>query len=897
MSSPEEVEKFEVTDYDLENEFNPDRPRFRQTKHQALYGVWATSDDEDDGRRSKGSSKGKKNYSGPVSFISAGLKKPSQQEDADGDGAVEEDEGQEVADIRDFARKMYTETKSKPEKRRSSKPSAHSGSHDIGTWEKYTKGIGKKLLEKMGHKAGKGLGKNEQGIATPVEAVQRKGRGALGLYGSERTEQSKKDFPVHDSDEEDEKAFKQQLQQWKVTDKAGKKKPQYVFKTIDEVLTKGEKRSRAEQRSEMSKVKVIDMTGKEQRVLSGYHAISKRHDRPDSDDDDVGGPSSRPSDAGAAQPRAFDMPELLHNLNMLVDMTEEEIIQRDRQLRYEKDMVVNMQHEQERLTTICEQEEMMLSRLATVLRIVESLEARAAASQHGADALTLDGASCTVEAQQPASSSSTDRVADPGAVVADADKSVANAAGFGETAASGASQPLDLDECAALFKRLQDEFYEEYKMYELASLSMAIVTPLMKKHFATWQPLEKPSYGLEAVTTWKSILDEGFTTSSTGGGGFDNMDAYQKLLWDAWMPSIRTAVSRWNSRHPEVLLEVIEAWMPLLPTWMTQNILEQLVLPRLQVEVENWNPLTDVVPIHAWIHPWIPHLGNRLEILYAPIRHKLANALTNWHPSDISAKLMLQPWVGVFSQGHMDAFLLKNIVPKLAEGLQELVINPLQQRLDQWHWVLVWQDMLADQPIVSLFEKHFFPRWLQTLGAWLANPTANYDEIASWYKGWKSLIPDRLLTHTTISEQLSRALAMMSRVPAPGAPLPSLPPSSASSYYGGPPPPLPAPSALAAPNHVGDGGSWSGAGSGGMFRTLPSGMAVPQTFKELLEKRAADLNIVFVPVPGRTHEGRQVYRLGSLLVCIDINVAFMLTETGMWTPVSMGMLLERAARI
>ena len=30
---------------------------------------------------------------------------------------------------------------------------------------------------------------------------------------------------------------------------------------------------------------------------------------------------------------------------------------------------------------------------------------------------------------------------------------------------------------------------------------------------------------------------------------------------------------------------------------------------KISQEVDGWNPLSDLVPIHAWIHPWLPKLG------------------------------------------------------------------------------------------------------------------------------------------------------------------------------------------------------------------------------------------------------------------------------------------------
>lgn len=57
-------------------------------------------------------------------------------------------------------------------------------------------------------------------------------------------------------------------------------------------------------------------------LLLGYHSISQRHDRPEEDEDITMPEPSRK--------KAFAMPELIHNLNILVDMAEEEIIVNDR---------------------------------------------------------------------------------------------------------------------------------------------------------------------------------------------------------------------------------------------------------------------------------------------------------------------------------------------------------------------------------------------------------------------------------------------------------------------------------------------------------------------------------------------------------------------------------------
>ena len=67
----------------------------------------------------------------------------------------------------------------------------------------------------MGWEKGKGLGKNAQGINKPVEAFVRKGKGALGFYGSERVEPVAPSVKPSKTKEKVTETTQQKLGQWK----------------------------------------------------------------------------------------------------------------------------------------------------------------------------------------------------------------------------------------------------------------------------------------------------------------------------------------------------------------------------------------------------------------------------------------------------------------------------------------------------------------------------------------------------------------------------------------------------------------------------------------------------------------------------------------------------------
>uniref|UniRef100_A0A1A8Q1L0 Tuftelin-interacting protein 11 n=1 Tax=Nothobranchius rachovii TaxID=451742 RepID=A0A1A8Q1L0_9TELE len=814
-----EVESFEITDWDLANEFNPDRRKFRQSKEQATYGIWAEKDSDEDERPSFGGKKSK-DYTVPVSFVSGGLRKSAAEE------KEREKEGSSDDSDDDTSAKLPPSRVTAPKKLQMGNFGGNQSKRfaggiqsgqGIGNWEKHTKGIGQKLLQKMGYQAGKGLGKNAQGIINPIEAKIRKGKGAVGAYGNERTQQSLQDFPVVDSEEEEEKEFQKELGQWRKdpAGPAGKKKPKYSYRTVDELKAKGKivSRSTSATAGELAQVKVIDMTGREQKVYYSYSQMSHKHSVPD---------EAPPSLASQDQKvSGFALPELEHNLQLLIDLTEQDILQSARRLQHEKDVVVSLSHESKALQSRLESEQESIRRMEAVLALVERFP------------------------------------------------SEETAPGEGPT----------LQECAQIFETLQSDYYEEYKMMGLADLAVAVIHPLLKEKLSSWDPVKDSSYCLEDIGLWRAILE---SRDMHPSGPHSNMDPYHRLLWEVWIPVMRSCVSGWQPRMVGPMVDCMEMWVPLLPPWIVDHLLEQMILPRLQREVDSWNPLTDTVPIHSWIHPWLPLLQSRLEPLYPPIRSKLSNALQRWHPSDASARLILQPWKNVFTAGAWEAFMVKNIIPKLALCLEELVINPHQQQMEPFHWVMDWEGMLSLSSLVSLLEKNFFAKWLQVLCSWLSN-SPNYEEITKWYLGWKSMFSDLLLAQALIKEKFNEALDIMNRAVSSGMGGYMQPGARENIAY------------LTQTERRKDfqyeALQERRDAESVAHRGISAG--VPTNFKDLIQTKAEENNIVFMPLVGKRHEGKQLYTFGRIVIFIDRGVVFVQGEKT-WVPTSLQSLIDMA---
>lgn len=800
----EEYEPFQINDYDIDNEFNPNRFRKKMTKNQHIYGkyeefysapienvylcniagLWAEdSDEEGDGSDFMvGGRKGKgpKDYTAPVSFVSGGIQQS---------GKKKEETTEETAksDDEDNDENQKVSSESEDEVRPSFAPQQTAGMRSatngalkgqgLGNWEAHTRGIGAKLLLKMGYQPGKGLGKELQGIATPVQAHLRKGRGAIGAYGPEKkTELAAKAGEKTASEKKDSETKGQRG--WA---KQGKKRS---TKSVEEVLEKGRKTDYRyyDLNSKMNSVKVIDMTGPEQRVLSGYHAISNAKM---SEDGEV--------KSSKQKLQHFDLPEFRHNLDILVGKYEQEIIENDRRQREGSDRLKNLVERRDKLEKVVKLEKSYIDGLENVTDIVEKL--------------------------------------------VDTD------------------DQLSYEEAEKLFILLKYDHKEEFLEFNFADLAPGVFGPLIKEKLRYWNPLKEPTRYIDLIKKWADLLDFSKDNPST------LFDPYPAFVWSAVIPSFRRASTEWNPREHSMMVALLHSWVKMIPDWMMDNILDQIVLSRLTQEVNEWDPLTDIVPIHTWIQPWEDVLGAKLELnVFKTIREKLSKALKAWSPEDRSALAMLKPWKNSFPIEEMQLFLHKNIVPKLELRLSEIVINPLQQDLEIFNQVWEWNEILSLQVMVGTLDKYFFNKWIQTLVLWL-NQSPNFDEVSRWYSGWKRMFSEEILKTPTVNEHFRRALELMSR--ATGVSFPSMPEPT--------PPPPP------------------------QLMDLNMGALPNLDLREIVSQKCAERSIIFAPMPGRRDNGKQIYRIGKLFCCIESSILHASADGGVsWSPMSLHALLEKS---
>ncbi|WFD35013.1 hypothetical protein MCUN1_001859 [Malassezia cuniculi] len=295
------------------------------------------------------------------------------------------------------------------------------------------------------------------------------------------------------------------------------------------------------------------------------------------------------------------------------------------------------------------------------------------------------------------------------------------------------------------------------------------MVPVWKAQLQEWDPLREPLRFTVEIAAWHHA----FRMSSDDRV----MTPFVSVLWNLWMPRIRNALTnQWDARDPAPAVALVEAWRSLVPLFIYENILEQLVLPKVRRAVQSWT--RGSVPLHVIVLPWLSLAQSRMNDIVADARRQWKGALGAWDPaSGVPADLL--HWRTVFAGADWEALLLDRIVPRLGNLLRtKFVVDPSAQDMSALEMVVAWHGTLRDHILSRILETEWMPKWLNILHAWLTQPDADLAEIADWYTFWRSWFPPDVLSLPGVASAFTRALELMNAALDAGPARVALPPPS-----------------------------------------------------------------------------------------------------------------------
>ncbi|CAK5267229.1 unnamed protein product [Mycena citricolor] len=695
----------------------------------------------------------------------------------------------------------------------SSKPAAPLSSSEQMHFNKISGSIGARLLSKMGWQSGAGLGASGEGIVTPVESKLRPQKMGMGYRGfKEKTDQSKAEARRRGEAVSDEESETPAMRKARKKDKEAKEKRSDVWKRPQRVKTKVEHKTyeqiiaaAGEDVGASSLGQIIDATGAELREVSSITDISLKS---------TWSPSNDPT----------RIPEVRHNIRLIAEDCKKDLDGLAREAKALDDRKQWIVREDARLRKKVEEEADLIARLQQVHIVANEIDSKS--------------------------------------------KELAS------------SYEPSLDSFSPLFYKLSDQFGPELEKYRLDEIAVAAIAPLLRRLVTAWNPLESPGDFVSTFRTWRNVLRikeeqaktvenqvDVYGTKSIAPVQIEKpMTPFESLLWNVWLPKVRTAINNdWTPYTPQPAVKLYEVWASFLPAFIRDNLLDQLVLPKVKKAVAEWNAKRANGSLRSLVFPWLPHLGLRTEDLIGDAQRKLKSVLRSWNcgedmPEDLTA------WREVFDAKEWDAMLLKYVVPKLGALLREdFHVNPRDQDMAPLSKVIQWSGVIRPSIFSQILETEFIPKWLDVLHLLLVTPGVSYEEVAQWFSRWKESFPENVQAMPGISQGFTRGLQLMNKAIELGPD---------------------APTKLARPDFVAE---MAAAGVAAKTAAVPkaarpSARKYEITFRSIVEEFAASHNLLFMPT-GKAHEISRVplFRVSRTVDGKDGLLVYLLDDA-VWAP-------------
>jgi tuftelin-interacting protein 11 len=715
------------------------------------------------------------------------------------------------------------------------------------SWEKHTKGFGMKMLMKMGFKGG-GLGKEGKGISRHVEVAVRAGK-AAGLGSVKESTALKANKVIQrelqgkaaDTESDEEASADRTRRRRRLKSTAEQTAEQGLwrrgadedtgtsartrFVTADQLAESGSGTEGSDElRGTKSADIILDMRGPQTRVLSSLRDLPED----DAEGDDV---------RGGAPPTRLLGQELLHNLNVLVDLTEAKIHDYDKRRKAERERQTALRAEIETLSGRVADGKEQLGRFRRIQAILQ-------------------------DATGPS---------------------------------SGIAARLEI------FRTLRSEaFAQEFSMFGMARLAPALVKPAFEAQMREWSPLADPARLVTFLSEWKALLIDPMAMEAQDGSASSvlrerhTVAIHVAMMDDVVIRKIRSCLlSEWDVVNAEPCVRLVEGLIlfnegarALVSTDALRDLLFVLIFPKVKHAIDDWDPRARVAAnarIDLWVHPWLPYLSDELTSSYPTIRRKLVSALGACDCSDpvMAARHqeLVKPWMAVFDSRSTESMAIQ-IGGKLALQLRRVDVNPADQRFEVMDSILGWASIFPQTHMSCLLRGEFFPKWHNVLRGWLSSTdsSANQD-ITEWYRGWKAYLSERVPLDGYLLAEFGHALDLMlsSRKMSPEQFEALHAAAAACSYV-----------ALVRASRAQSSESLAASLQHERATKVAGARAAPASFKTVVADFAESKGISFIPKHGRTHDGSQIFSFGGITCYLDDDLVHVETpDRKQWNPVSL----------
>jgi tuftelin-interacting protein 11 len=328
-----------------------------------------------------------------------------------------------------------------------------------------------------------------------------------------------------------------------------------------------------------------------------------------------------------------------------------------------------------------------------------------------------------------------------------------------------------MDSLERMFMKLYSNFTREERTslkFE-STLIPSIVTPLLDSLTSSTSPLQ-------IDMTWMDHLASGIEQLCDTVGSDDEANALREIIIiHGIVPWVQSALSssKWDPvRNVEGGLGVYEALVgcaykslgdtegnEILKKGITDEVVQAAVLPKLLRTIVDWKPVFDDKhridgPLHLWILPWLPYINDdSLGMLLDNVRRNLTKTLSLLCKSvsnDIKffrlCLATLCPWKKVIDNAAIFKLTSDTVSHRFARSLARVTIciEPADQDWEHLHVLFVYFEggVMSSNDFISIVEGEVLPAWAHALYRALQQPDHNINTIKELYTAWKKQIFD-----------------------------------------------------------------------------------------------------------------------------------------------------------